>query len=176
MPAAIRDATDADVAAINGLYNALISSTSVAWTEVAEPVDERRAWLAHQQADGNPVLVAELEGVVVGFASYDDFRDSRKWPGYRFTVEHTIHIARAQWGAGIGRTLLEALIGRALKQSKHVMVGALDADNVDSLRFHQRLGFHEVGRLPELGFKFGQWRELVLVQRRLSDGQPEAAG
>jgi phosphinothricin acetyltransferase len=56
------------------------------------------------------------------------------------------------------------------------MVGALDADNVDSLRFHQRLGFHEVGRLPELGFKFGQWRELVLVQRRLSDGQPEAAG
>jgi L-amino acid N-acyltransferase YncA len=176
MGAAIRDAVADDVAAISGLYNALIASTTVAWNETMEPLEERRAWLVRQQSASNPVLVAEVGGAVVGFASYDDFRDSEKWPGYRFTVEHTIHVARDHWGAGIGRDLVEALIARAVVHGKHVMVGALDADNVDSLRFHERLGFHEVGRLPELGFKFGRWLDLVLVQRRLGDGDGGGAG
>jgi L-amino acid N-acyltransferase len=163
----VRDATDADAEAISAIYNALVPTTTVAWTEELESVDQRRAWLGDQAERGDPVLVAEVGGEVVGFASYGGFRDSMKWPGYARTVEHTIHVREDHWGSGIGRTLMEALVDRARAAGKHVMVGALDGANDASLRFHERLGFVEVARMPEVGRKFGRWLDLVLVQRTL---------
>jgi phosphinothricin acetyltransferase len=122
--------------------------------------------LEKQEQMGNPVLVAEIDRTVVGFASYGDFRDSRRWPGYRFTVEHTIHVAGERQGAGIGRALLDALMSRAISNGKHVMIGAIDAENTGSITFHQKMGFVEVARMPELGFKFDRWLDLVLMERR----------
>jgi phosphinothricin acetyltransferase len=90
-----------------------------------------------------------------------------KWPGYRFTVEHTVHVREDHWGSGAGRALMEELVERARAAGKHVMVGALDGANEASLRFHARLGFVEVARMPEVGRKFGRWLDLVLVQRIL---------
>ena len=110
--ATIRPATEADVPAITEIANALIATTSYEWTETPHTVAERRAWLAAQQADDRPVLVAD-DGGVVGWATYAEFRDTTKWPGYRFTVEHTIHVAASHWGQGTGRRLMEALIDRA---------------------------------------------------------------
>lgn len=165
----IRDATGADMAAVCDLYNALIPTTTVAWTETTQTLDERIAWFADQQRRGNAVLVAEAEGRVVGFASYGSFRGDGKWPGYRFTVEHTIHVAESHWKAGVGRALLEALIERARTMGLHVMVGAIDADNDASLRFHARIGFVEVARMPQVGRKFDRWLDLVLMQLILSD-------
>jgi phosphinothricin acetyltransferase len=163
----VRDATSADADVINALYNATAVTTTVAWTEEYESPATRRAWLEGQLQAGNPVLVAEVEGEVVGFASYADFRDSAKWAGYRFTVEHTIHVHADHQGRRIGRALLEALVARATDAGKHVMIGAVDSENAGSIRFHERHGFTEVARLPETGFKFGRWLDLVLVQRIL---------
>jgi phosphinothricin acetyltransferase len=163
----VRDAAPSDVPAINGLYNALVPTTTVAWTEDLEPIAVREAWYAKQRHDDNPILVAEVDGALVGFASYDDFRDSTKWPGYRFTVEHTVHVAATHSGTGIGRALLESLIERASAQDVHVMIGAIDSANEGSIRFHERLGFTEVGRFTETGFKFGQWLDVVFLQRIL---------
>jgi L-amino acid N-acyltransferase YncA len=163
----IRDATGADAAVISALYNATVGDTTVAWTEEPETLATRQAWMREQTAAGNPVLVAEVEGRVVGFAAYDDFRNTAKWPGYRFTVEHTIHVDATHQGAGVGTNLLQALLERATSAGKHVMIGAVDGDNTGSIRFHQRHGFVEVARLPETGFKFGRWLDLVLLQRTL---------
>ena len=158
----------ADAEAITGLYNATVATTTVAWTEEHESVATRRAWLDKQLAAGNPVLAAVAGDEVIGFASYDDFRNAVKWPGYRFTVEHTIHIDAVHQGTGVGGTLLEELVHRATVAGKHVMIGAIDGENAGSLRFHARHGFVEVARMPELGFKFGRWLDLVLVQRLLT--------
>jgi phosphinothricin acetyltransferase len=163
----IRDAGPGDVAAIAVVYNALIASTTVAWTEATESVQDRSVWLQKQTEAQRPVLVATIEDDVVGFASYGDFRDSTKWPGYRFTVEHTVHVAEAQWGSGIGRALMEELMQRASDAGLRVMIGAIDGSNDGSIRFHRRLGFEVVGRLPGTGYKFGQWLDLVLMQRAL---------
>jgi phosphinothricin acetyltransferase len=169
----IRDATEADMAAVTTIYNALIDTTTVAWTEQHQTLEERLAWFAEQQAEGNTVLVAVDDGrapgrePVVGFAAYGSFRGAGRWPGYRYTVEHTIHLDRSCWGAGVGRQLLEALIGRARGAGMHVMVGAIDGDNIGSIDFHERLGFVEVARMPEVGRKFDRWLELVLMQRIL---------
>jgi phosphinothricin acetyltransferase len=163
----VRDATPADAVVINMLYNNTVTSTTVAWTEAHEPLEVRQAWLERQLQANYPVLVAEIDGAVVGFASYGDFRDSSKWPGYRFTVEHSIHIHPDHQGHGVGSALLVELFARAVSGGKHVMIGAVDSSNVGSLRFHEQHGFVEVARMPETGFKFGRWLDLVLVQRIL---------
>jgi L-amino acid N-acyltransferase YncA len=164
----LRQAEESDAAALNAIYNATVSTTTVAWTEARESLSTRVAWVQEQRHVGNPILVALRDDLVIGFASYDDFRDATKWPGYRFTVEHTIHIHQDHQGEGVGGALLDALIGRAADAGKHVMIGAVDGENAGSIRFHERHGFAVTGRLPQIGFKFGRWLDLVLMQRMLA--------
>ena len=163
----IRDAIDDDMPAVRDLYNALIPTTTGAWTEQLQTLRQRRAWFRRQRANGFPVLVAEEDGEVIGFTAYGSFRGSGKWPGYRFTVEHTIHVRESHWGHGVGKALLRELISRAQLTGIHVMVGAIDGDNVSSIRFHESQGFSVVARMPEVGYKFGRRLDLVLVQRIL---------
>ncbi len=173
----IRDAFDRDIEAITQIYNALIPTTTIAWTEELQTVEERAAWFARQQQQQFPVLVSadDQTGEVVGFASYGHFRGAGVWPGYRFTVEHTIHVRQHCWQQGVGRQLMKALIARATAANIHVMVGALDAQNTASLAFHQRIGFIEVARMPEIGFKHDRWLDLVLVQRILGSSDQDGS-
>ena len=114
------------------------------------------------------MLVADDGGEVVGFASYAGFRDSMKWPGLRRSRSSTRSTCvRTTGAAASAAALMEELFGRARAAGKHVMVGALDGANEASLRFHERLGFVEVARMPEVGRKFDRWLDLVLVQRIL---------
>jgi phosphinothricin acetyltransferase len=166
-PVEIRRATADDVVAITEIANALLGSTTYEWRDEPHTVAERSAWLADHDAAGEPVLVAEADGRVVGWTAYGDFRDSGRWPGYRFTVEHTIHVAESHWGAGVGRTLLTALMDVARANGKRVMVGGIDGTNEDSIRFHARLGFVETARMPGVGEKHGRRLDLVLMQRDL---------
>jgi phosphinothricin acetyltransferase len=165
MATTIRDATDADLPAVVRLVNALIATTTIEWRDEPYPLASRRAWLEAHRAAGDPVLVADDDGAVVGMAAYSDFRDTTRWPGYRFTVEHTVHVARSHWGRGVGRMLVDALVARAAAAGKRVIVAAVDGENVESVRFHERLGFAQVGCLPGVGEKFGRRLDLVLLQR-----------
>jgi phosphinothricin acetyltransferase len=170
----IREAGGGDVAAITAIQNALLTTTTFEWTETPHTEAGRHAWLERQRAAGHPVLVAvdgDGHGEVVGWAAYGDFRDSAKWPGYLPTVEHTVHVRGDQWGRGVGRRLMDALVEHARAAGKRVMVGGIDGTNVDSIRFHERLGFVETARMPGIGVKFGQRLDLVLMQRTLDVGE-----
>ncbi|MCU1501440.1 MAG: N-acetyltransferase [Ilumatobacteraceae bacterium] len=171
----IRDADDADVPAITTIINALLHTTTYEWTEQVHTEQERTAWLAAHRAAAHPVLVAVADGEVVGWAAYGDFRDTARWPGYWPVVEHSVHVRADQWGRNVGRELMEALIGRARAAGKRAMVGGIDGENARSIRFHERLGFVEVARMPGIGEKFGRRLDLVLVQRAIEpDAAPEA--
>jgi phosphinothricin acetyltransferase len=161
----VRPATAADAEAIASILNALIATTTIEWTEAPHTVADVRTWLDEHET----VLVAEEGGEVVGVAAYGWFRDAVRRPGYRFTVEHTVHVRESRWGSGIGADLMGALIDAARASGKHTMVAAIDSTNQASIRFHQRLGFVDVGRLPETGAKFGRWLDLVLLQLHLDD-------
>lgn len=161
----VRSATSADALGIASLLNALLATTTVEWTDTPHTADTTLDWLDEHET----VLVAEEGGDVVGVAAFGPFRDVVKRPGYRFTVENTIHVREDRWGSGLGQDLMGALIEAARESGKHVMVAAIDGANEASIRFHERLGFVEVGRLPELGAKFGRWLDLVLLQLRLDD-------
>jgi len=160
----IREATPADATAILPIYNHAVRETTSVWTEAESDVDGRREWLEARRALGYPVLVAEHEGAIAGFASFGDFRP---WPGYRHTVENSVYVAPALHRRGLGRELMEALIARAQHLGKHAMIAGIEASNTASLRLHASVGFVEVARMPQVGCKFGRWLDLVLMQRRL---------
>jgi phosphinothricin acetyltransferase len=176
MSLTIRAARVEDVPAITEITNALIGSTSYEWREEPYPVEDRADWLRTHELRGEPVLVAVDGDRVVGWTAYGDFRDTARWPGYRFTVEHTIHVAESHWGAGIGRALLVELCDRASAAGKRVMVAGIDGTNEDSIRFHERLGFVEVARMPGVGDRAGRPLDLVLMQRELVPSPGSVAG
>jgi phosphinothricin acetyltransferase len=163
----VRDATVDDLAAITELFNALIPTTTIAWRDDLADADEMAQWFATQSETGNPVLVAEREGAVVGYTTWTWFRGGPRFPGYRHTRELTIHVDGRHHGHGLGRLLIEALVERARHDDIHVLVAGVDADNEASVEFHRRLGFVEVARMPEVGRKFARWLDLVLFQRTI---------
>ncbi|OLP57098.1 GNAT family N-acetyltransferase [Rhizobium rhizosphaerae] len=162
----LRDAIPADLAGITEIYNHAVRETTAIWNETEVDLANRLAWHAERQRLGYPVLVAVRGGAVLGFASFGDWR---AFDGYRHTVEHSIYIRADCHGRGLGTALMQALIGRARALGKHVMVASIEAGNRGSIRLHEKLGFRQVGRMPEVGMKFGVWLDLVFLQLLLDD-------
>jgi len=161
----VREAADSDLAGILEIYNDVIRTSTAVYAVEPVALEERRAWLEQRRARDFPVLVAFDGAQVLGFASFGDWRGN--WAGYRYSVEHTVHVRADVRRRGVGRELVEALIPRARDLGKHVMIGSIDATNLDSLLFHQRLGFERVAHFREVGRKFGRWLDLVFMQRWL---------
>jgi phosphinothricin acetyltransferase len=164
MSARVRDATEADLRGILEIYNDAVLHTTAVWNESPVEIEERATWLAERRRRGFPVLVAELDGAVAGYASFGDFR---AWDGYRHTVENSIYVRADARGQGIGSLLLPELVGRATALRKHVMVAGIEGENQASLRLHARFGFEHAGLLREVGRKFGRWLDLVFLRRAL---------
>ena len=160
----IRDATVDDLPAITDLFNAHIATTTIAWRDLEAPLEEIGDWFASQTTDGHPVLVAEVEEQVAGYCCWSAFRGGPRFPGYRHTVEQTVHVADAVQRTGVGRALIAALIDRAREDRVHVLVAGIDGENLASLGLHRALGYVEVARMPEVGRKFDRWLDLVLMQ------------
>jgi phosphinothricin acetyltransferase len=160
----ILDAAESDLEGLLAIYNDVIATSTAIYSHLPVTLDDRRQWWRARVAQQYPVLVARDPSGVLGFASFGDFR---AWPGYRFTVEHSVHIRADARGRGLGTGLLRALFARAAALNKHVMIGGVDADNAASIRFHERLGFELAGRLREVGYKFDRWLDLVFLQRRI---------
>lgn len=157
----IRDATEADLPGILEIYNDAVRHTTAIWNDTCVDLDNRRQWWLERQRLGYPVLVAERDGQVLGYAAFGDWR---AFDGFRKTVEHSVYVRDGQRGGGIGRQLLEVLITRARACGKHVMVAGIAAENAGSIALHQRLGFEQVALMPQVGMKFGRWLDLAFLQ------------
>ncbi len=155
------------------IFNEVVARSTAVYTDVPQTLEQRAAWCAERQARGFPVLVAlgADERDVLGFASFTEFRGC--WPGFRHTVEHSVHIRADCRGRGLGTRLVAALVEQAVLLGKHVMVASIDAENAPSIRMHQRLGFRQVAYMPQVGCKFGRWLDLVLMQKQLGERQPD---
>lgn len=166
----VRDATLEDAADILTIYNYAALNTTAVWTDGPADLASRRDWMSARQQAGYPLLVAMKGRDVVGFASFGDFRP---FPGYRHTVENSVYVDERHHRAGIGRSLVAALIERATGMNKHAMIAGIDGTNAASIALHASLGFAEVARMPEVGCKFGRWLDLVFMQKQLaSDVRP----
>ncbi|HEV2326029.1 MAG TPA: GNAT family N-acetyltransferase [Terracidiphilus sp.] len=168
----IRDAAESDMDAIREIYNHVLTHSTAIYNDRPATREDRFAWWKARVAQGYPVLVAVDGGEVAGFASFGDFR---AWPGYRFTVEGTVHIRSDRRGQGIGTALLHAIVDQARALGKHVIIAGVDAENAASLRYLEKFGFERAAYLREVGFKFGRYLDLVFLQYWLSPPERAAA-
>jgi L-amino acid N-acyltransferase len=160
----IRAATTEDCAAIATLWNPIIRDTLVTFTTAEKSAEGVAAALAEKASAGFPFLVADRGGVL-GFATYGAFRAG---PGYAFTVEHTIILGPEARGQGIGRALMAAIEDHARAAGIHSMIAGVSAANPEGRAFHAAVGYSEIAVLPQVGFKFGRWLDLVLMQKMLN--------
>lgn len=160
----IRPARDADAAAIAAVWNPIIRDTAVTFNPVEKTEADIIATITARATEGHPFLVAEEAGQILGFASYFQFRAGL---GYARTMEHSINLSPQARGRGLGRKLMDALESDACTRGHRSLIGAVSASNHESIRFHERLGYAEVGRVRDAGWKFGQFHDLVLLQKLL---------
>ena len=164
MTIVIRDAREADLAAMLAIYNDAVLTTTAVYDYNPRSSEQQAAWFKAKKDQGLPVLVAEDGGTVIGFASYGPFRP---WPAYLHSVENSLYVAPEKRGLGIGSALLPALIQRAAERGLHTMIAGIDATNEASLRLHAKFGFERVAQFREVGWKFERWLDLTFLQLML---------
>jgi phosphinothricin acetyltransferase len=143
------------------LNDAILTTTALYEYSPREP-SSMAGWFEQKRRGAFPVWGAlDDHGCLLGFASYGTFR---AWPGYKYSVEHSVYVQRGARRRGVGQALMQQLIESAKRQQLHVMVGGIDADNAESIAFHQKLGFSHAGTIRQAGFKFGRWLDLAFYQ------------
>ena len=151
------DDTQAILAIIN--HN-ILHSTSL-YDYNIRSYEQQKTILEEKINKNFPVIVAELDGIVVGFGMYSEFRFRE---AYQFTVEHSVYVSEDFHGNGVGKQLLQELINLARKQKIHTIIGVIDSENQGSVVFHEKFGFKTVGIIKESGYKFDRWLDSVLMQ------------
>mgnify|MGYP002631904784 CR=1 FL=1 len=158
--------------AITAIYAHHVLHGASSW-ELSPPDQTEMTSRAHTlTAAGYPYLVALLDGVVVGYAYAGAYRPR---PAYRNTVEHSIYVDDAARRAGIGKALMLALIDTCTALGFRQMIAIIgDSRNLQSIEFHEQMGFVHVGRVKDIGYKFDRWMDQVIMQRALGDGAGSA--
>ncbi|WP_027800029.1 GNAT family N-acetyltransferase [Paraburkholderia dilworthii] len=164
----IRDATEADLPAIQTIYAHHVLTGVASFEEVPPSVDDLRTRLASVRSQGLPYMVAEIDGEVAGYCYATPYRPRA---AYRNTIEDSIYVSDAYRGRGLGRVLLQALIERCETGPWRQMIAVIaDGGSGGSLSLHKQLGFELTGTLKAVGFKHGRWLDTTLMQRTLGAG------
>ena len=168
----IRAATAQDLTAIQAIFNAEILHGFATWQHQSFELHYYQDFFQQLKQHGFPLLVAEHQQTqnIMGYAYYGFFRNIA---GFGQTVEHSVFVRPEYAGRGLGSKLLNALIAHAKQQGLHIMVAAIDHENLHSIYLHQKCGFIQTGYMPQVGQKFGQWRDLVLMQLNLQQHQSD---
>jgi len=166
----IRRAVRADCPGILAIYNDAVLKTTASYDEEPRTLAQRLEWFDAHERDDFAVFVAEERGAdgdaarIVGWSALNRYHDRA---GYRFTAENSVYIAEDWRGHGLGSRLLEPLLAAAQNRGLHAVLALIDAANEASIRLHARHGFEPVGHLKEVGFKFGRWLDVVLMEWRV---------
>ncbi len=156
----IRTAVPDDAEAITEIYNFYVDTSTATWQHGHATTEERRSKIV-EGADRYPTIVAERDGIVVGYGYIAPFRPREGWLP---TVENSVYVRDGFHRQGIGSAILAELIARARALGYHSIVAGTSADQAASLALHEAHGFNEVGRIYEGGIKFGKRLDVVFLQ------------
>ncbi len=156
----VRDAREEDLPRIRAIYNHEVQSSTATYDTRPRTAAEQRAWFA-MHGGSHPVLVAERDGAVCGWASLSPWSDRA---AYRRTVEVSVYVAEEWRRRGIGRSLLVALIDAGRAHRHHALIARISSDNTASIALHAALGFEVAGTLKEVGVKFGRMLDVCVME------------
>ena len=157
----IRRATINDLEAITVIYNEAIVKTTATFDIQPKTLAEQKAWF--ESHDGkHPILVAEQDGVIVGWASLSKWSDRC---AYSDTAELSIYVKEEYRGKGIGTKLMKEIIREGEKTGIHTVIARIAEPNAASVRLHESAGFEHVGTMKEVGRKFGKLLDVRLMQK-----------
>ncbi|MCX7572260.1 GNAT family N-acetyltransferase [Tumebacillus sp. DT12] len=158
----IRPALETDLPFILDIYNEAIARTVATFDTEPRTMERQQQWWAAHQSPRHPVLVAEVDGAVVGWASLSRWSDKAAYDG---TAEISFYVYESQRGKGLGKLLLHAILKAGQKGGLHTVLALITAGNEVSLALHERLGFVHVGKMQEVGIKFDQLLDVHLLQK-----------
>jgi len=156
-----RLANKSDLQGVLDIYNDAIINTSAVYDYKPHTLEMRQEWFEDKAKKGIPVFIAEVNGVVAGFASYGPFR---AWPAYKYSIEHSVYVHRDFRNRGIAKKLLQELIDDANQKDVHTIIAGIDASNAASIHLHRQFGFVDAGYFKQVGYKFGRWLDLQFLQ------------
>lgn len=167
----IRLARVDDAPALLDIYNHFVLHSTCTYQETPDTLTERRDWIAGR-GPLHPAIVALLDGRIVGFGALNVFRGRS---AYRRSCENPVYVAHDRQRLGIGGALLADLLARAEALGYHTVIAGVDAGQAGSVALHRKHGFVEIGRMREVGFKFGRYLDVLFMQRMLIPATAEAS-
>ncbi|UCD37067.1 MAG: N-acetyltransferase [Fidelibacterota bacterium] len=159
----INPATRKDLESITAIYNQAILNTTATFDTQEKSEEEQEIWY-DQHGDSYPLLVARLNGAIVGWAALSPWSDRC---AYETTAEVSVYVADEHRGQGVGIQLLQALLEAGTKSGLHLAVARIVEGNPASLRLHKKVGFRTVGTLKEAGYKFEQYLDVIIMEKLL---------
>ena len=159
----IRQAEERDAGQIADIYNHYITNTTITFETESVSVDDMRARI-RGKIDKYDWLVAEDGGVIVGYAYYGEFRARA---AYHHTVESTVYVAESMMRRGIGAALYDRILESAENRGFREMIAVIALPNEGSVALHGKKGFKEVGMFPGIGRKFGNFIDVIFMQKSL---------
>ncbi len=160
----IRLADLGDAEAIRAIYNPEVLESTVTFDLVPRTLEDQQLWL-DEHSGAHPAVVAVAGDAVVGFGSLSEYKAR---PAYRTSVEDSVYVHRAHQGTGVGRLILGSLLDLATDHGFHAVFARIVGDHEASIGLHQKCGFELIGREKEVGRKFGQWLDVVIMEKLLA--------
>lgn len=157
----IRPATEKDITAITDIYNDAVLNTTATFDTEPRTYSDRLEWL-RKHGEQHPVLVAEADGQVAGWASLSRWSDRA---AYDSTAETSLYVHSSFRHRGIGKQLMEMLVLSGRKAGLHSLIARITHGNEQSIYLHERMGFVMIGTMKEAGRKFGQYHDVHFMQK-----------
>ncbi|HMB99863.1 MAG TPA: GNAT family N-acetyltransferase [Flavobacteriaceae bacterium] len=157
----IRQANHKDIPSILKIVNHEILNSTVIYDYIERTLEQQIEWFEQKRKNNMPVIVAVNENNIIGFGTYSIFRP---WEAYKLSLEHSVYVDKDCRSQGIGKLLMTELINLAKKEGYHTMIAGVDASNKESVEFHKKFGFKEIGIFKEVGYKFDRWLDLIFMQ------------
>ncbi len=162
MKLTIRTAEERDLEALLDIYNYEVLHGTATFDIHPKTLEERRVWFLEHNIDNHPLIVAELDGAVAGYASLSSYRDKE---AFAAAVELSVYVASDFRGRGVASALMESILQTAReRQDIHTVISVITSGNEVSVRLHEKFGFTDCGTMIEVGEKFGKKLGIVNYQ------------
>ncbi|PLT33431.1 GNAT family N-acetyltransferase [Bacillus sp. V5-8f] len=159
----IREAVIEDLPAMLEIYNYAIHNLTATFDLDEQSLEQRKAWF--EKYGGNyPLIVAEIDGEVAGYCSISPYNPKAAYAG---TVELSVYLTEKHQGKGAGTALVTEILRRARELKYHTVISLITVGNETSIKLHEKFGFQFAGCIKEVGFKFGEWQDVVYYQLML---------